>query len=46
MGDAKFFKCGKCGYEFLSETLNSTCPKCKNQTLEQKDMKALSGFDD
>ncbi len=46
MGDAQFFKCGKCGYEFLSKALNSTCPKCMNPTPEQKDMKTLPGFDD
>ncbi|MGA8857819.1 MAG: hypothetical protein WB643_11735 [Candidatus Bathyarchaeia archaeon] len=46
MAEAKFLRCGKCGYESLSETLNSPCPKCKSQTLEEKDTKALSGFDD
>jgi predicted Zn-ribbon and HTH transcriptional regulator len=46
MDEAKFFRCGKCGYEFLSKTLNSTCPKCKGQTLEEKDMKNMSSFDD
>jgi predicted Zn-ribbon and HTH transcriptional regulator len=46
MDDAKFLRCGKCGYEFLSKALNSSCPKCKSQTLEEKDMKTLSSFDD
>ena len=46
MDDAKYLKCGKCGYEFLSKTGNSTCPKCKGQTLEKKDVKGLLGFDE
>jgi predicted Zn-ribbon and HTH transcriptional regulator len=46
MDDAKYLKCGKCGYEFLSKTGKSTCPKCKSQTLEEKDMSDLSGFDE
>jgi len=46
MDEAKFLRCGKCGYEFLSKTLNSPCPKCKNQTLEEMDKKTLLGFDD
>jgi len=46
MDDAKFLRCGKCGYEFLSKALNSPCPKCKSKTLEEKDMKTLSGFND
>ena len=46
MKDAKFLRCGKCGYEFLSKNLNSTCPKCGNNSLEEKDSKALISFDD
>jgi len=46
MDKAKFLKCGKCGYEFLSKTLNLPCPKCKSPTLEEKDAKILLGFDD
>ena len=46
MDDAKYFKCGKCGYEFLSKTGNPTCPKCNSQTIEEKDVKRLLGFDE
>jgi predicted Zn-ribbon and HTH transcriptional regulator len=46
MDEAKFLRCGKCGYEFLSKTLDSPCPKCKSLTLEEEDAKTLSGFDD
>jgi predicted Zn-ribbon and HTH transcriptional regulator len=45
MDAAKYLKCKHCGYEFLSRTATSTCPKCKNQTFEEKDSKALVRFD-
>jgi predicted Zn-ribbon and HTH transcriptional regulator len=44
--EAKYLKCKKCGYEFLSQSSKTACPKCKNQTFEEKDSKALLGFDD
>jgi predicted Zn-ribbon and HTH transcriptional regulator len=46
MNDAKYFRCGKCGYEFLAKATNPLCPKCKSQTVEEKDVKDLLGFDD
>ena len=46
MNDTKYFKCRQCGYEFLAKTPNPTCPKCKSQNVEAKDMKGLLGFDE
>jgi len=44
-GTAAVYKC-KCGYEFLSKTLNPTCPKCKSTVSQTLDMDTLIQFDD
>jgi predicted Zn-ribbon and HTH transcriptional regulator len=46
MDVAEFFKCGACGYEFLSMSNASACPRCKSPKLEKKDVKALAGIDE
>ena len=39
------YRC-KCGYEFLSKTLNPKCPKCNSAVIQTLDMGTLVGFDD
>ena len=45
LNEASYFKCGACGYEFLSKSKNPTCPHCKSDKLQSKDIKAIAGLD-
>ena len=46
MGDAKYYRCKDCGYEFLAKSASPECPRCKSIELEDKDLKTLTGMDD
>ena len=46
MDKAAFYGCGDCGYEFLSNAKEPTCPRCKSKKLNNKDLKTLAGLDD
>ena len=46
MGDASYYKCSDCGYEFLAKTETPACPRCKSQKIEAKDVKTLAGLDE
>jgi len=46
MQDANYFKCGDCGYEFLSNSKTPACPQCDADKLEKMDVKKLVGFDE
>ncbi|HYB84562.1 MAG TPA: hypothetical protein VED86_04470 [archaeon] len=45
MQEAVYYKCGGCGYEFLSNSKTPACPRCKAVKLERMDVKKLVGFD-
>jgi predicted Zn-ribbon and HTH transcriptional regulator len=44
--DAKYYKCTNCGYEFLARSASLTCPRCKSNELEVKDIKSLTDIED
>jgi len=44
--NTNFFKCKDCGYEFLSNAKEPTCPKCKGKQMEKKDIGQLGAFDE
>jgi predicted Zn-ribbon and HTH transcriptional regulator len=46
LGDAKYYKCEDCGYEFLAKNASPACPRCKSSELEARDLKNLIGMDD
>jgi predicted Zn-ribbon and HTH transcriptional regulator len=46
MDVANFFRCGACGYEFLSKNTVSVCPRCKSPKLEKQDIEVLAGIDE
>jgi rubrerythrin len=46
LDEATYYKCGSCGYEFLSKTKDPPCPHCENRKLEIKDIGTITGFDE
>ncbi len=46
LDDAAYYKCGACGYEFLSKGKKPTCPRCRNDKLESKDIRVVVGLDE